>query len=160
MTKTIKLESDTVKLNVYLNKLSVDELFAVQTRLNEYIDNFIADLQVEDDLLQVAAKLEHSRNVHIAIKRGAYKRSPKYKFKDKGVYKTWAGCGLMPNALKSQINENKKLSDFLIDKKGDAKYQFKDQNGEVKTWSGTGKRPYGLSLLVNKGYPLSSFLIK
>lgn len=40
-----------------------------------------------------------------------------------------------------------------------AKYQYKDENGEIKTWTGQGRTPRPIQIALNEGKTLSSFEI-
>ncbi len=40
-----------------------------------------------------------------------------------------------------------------------AKYQYKDENGQVKTWTGQGRTPKAIQVQLDAGKPLDSFKI-
>ena len=40
-----------------------------------------------------------------------------------------------------------------------AKYQYKDENGQVKTWTGQGRTPTAIQVQLDAGKPLDSFKI-
>lgn len=155
----VKFEDNNESIHLSLKNHSLAEMESIQKRLNDYIKKFKDEIDQEQKTLELARQLELSGNIKISIKRTAFKRPPKYQFKDNGEIKTWAGVGKMPLGLKKLIANGKALDDYLIDKSGTALYMFKDSKGQIQTWTGKGKKPHDLEALILKGFPLDNFKI-
>lgn len=121
------------RLNAYLDKFDLDELRHFQNKVNEIVDERIAEetarqeaykkkRQVIENLLSEAENMGVSRDDLIAVANTNAGKppetskpvKPKYQFNDNGESRTWSGRGIMPRALRQAVDAGQPLESFLI----------------------------------------------
>lgn len=165
----IKLDSEKKQIDLAVRNGNLNDMLGeiddVISRLETYRNEIIASSEAEESFRAATKRLEATTNVKISLKRTSYKRPPKYQYKDSGEWKTWAGVGKMPAAIRKKVEvdgviDEALLEKYLIVKDEKAVYQFKDEEGMIRTWSGKGATPKALQLLIDRnGHKLEDFKI-